>query len=355
MFDLKRTLEIIKGALLNPEPTWRSYLPEAGDWKRTALLLTGPLIVAAAIVAWLLGFLNTGPSLFGSGRPTLGGTLLQILMGAVTAGVVAFIWSALAGAFRGKGSFALGLAATTLAFVPGYVGQALSGLPWVGRLLALGLLIYSLVLLWRIVPLYLEVPDASRAAHYVVSVLACIVASVVVWTVIGGVMYESGVGRDMTTFSGEDGSDEVRGGVFGAATRQAELLAMAEEDTYAPPSDGKVTERQVQSFIRVMDRAGELRADRDKRLQEIANKADEEEQISLSDFGQMVGGMADLAGLQSAEIEVVKTGGGNWAEHQWVRESLRTAWIQKDINDAVTHNYRLYQEYEGDLAAHVAH
>jgi hypothetical protein len=353
MFDLKRTLELIRGALLDPEATWRSYLPEAGDWKRTAFLLTGPLIVAAAVIAYLLGLLGSSGSIFGFGRPTLGTTVLQILMGAVIAGVVALVFSALAGAFKGKSSFALGLAATTLAFVPGYVGQALSGLPWVGPLLALGLLIYSLVLLWKIIPIYLEVPDATRAAHYVVSILACIVASVVVSTVFGSVMYEAGIGRDRTIFSGDDASGDVRGGVFGAASRQAELMAMAEEDTYAPPSDGRVTERQVHEFIRVMDRAAELRAEKDERLQEIAKKADEEQAMSLSDFGQMMGGVVDIAGIQSAEIEVVKTGGGNWAEHQWVRESLRTAWIQKDINDAVAHNYRLYQEYEEDLAEHI--
>jgi hypothetical protein len=278
--------------------------------------------------------------------------LLQILMGAVVAAVVAVIFSALAGAFRGKSSFALGLAATTLAFVPGYVGQALSPLPWIGGLLMLGLLIWSLVLLWRIIPIYLEVPDANRAAHYIVSLLACIVASLIISTVIGGMLYETGASRAMTGSSLDDG--EVRGGVFGAATRQAELMAMAEEDTYRPPADGKVTERQVQAFLRVMDRAAELRAENDKRLQEIAKKADEKEEMSFSDFGQMMGGMVDLAGLQSAEIEVVKTGGGNWAEHQWVRESLRTAWIQKDIDDSVAHNYRLYQEYEDDLAEHIA-
>jgi hypothetical protein len=168
-------------------------------------------------------------------------------------------------------------------------------------------------------------------------------------------MYEAGVGSAMSDFSGDDASDEVRGGVFGAASRQAELMAMAEEDTYSPPSNGEVTERQVQEFIRVMDRAAELRAERDKRLQQIAQKADEEQEMSLSDFGQMMGGVVDIAGLQSAEIEVVKTGDGNWAEHQWVRESLRTAWVQKDINEAVAHNYRLYQEYEEDLAEYIAH
>jgi hypothetical protein len=28
---------------------------------------------------------------------------------------------------------------------------------------------------------------------------------------------------------------------------------------------------------------------------------------------------------------------------------LRTAWLQKDINETVEHNYALYQEYEEQL------
>jgi hypothetical protein len=354
MFNLKRTFELVRGALFDPEAAWRSYLPEAGDWKKTACFLTGPLIVGAAIVAYLLGFLSSGASIFGWGRPTLSSTLVQIIMGAAIAGLIALIYSALAGAFRGKSSFALGLAATTLAFVPGYVGQALSGLPWIGGLLALGLFIYSLVLLWRIIPIYLEVPDATRAAHYIVSLLACIVAVAVLSTVVGRMMFDNTVVRGMTTPSGADSTGEVSGGVFGAVSRQAELMAMAEQDTYTPPSGGKVTEQQVQAFIRIMDRARELQAEKDKRLQEIAEKAEGEEQMSVSDFGQMMGSITDLAGMQTAEIEVVKTGGGNWAEHQWVRESLRTAWVQKDINDAVAHNYGLYQEYAEDLADYIA-
>jgi hypothetical protein len=166
-------------------------------------------------------------------------------------------------------------------------------------------------------------------------------------------MFEAGVTPAATSYSRDDDSGAVRGGVFGAASRQAELLALAEEDTYTPPSNSKLDERQVEDFIRVMNRAGELRAEKDKRLQEIAQKAENEEQMSMSDFSQMMGGVVDLAGMQSEEIEVVKTGGGNWAEHQWVRESLRTAWIQKDINEAVAHNYRLYQEYEEELAEHI--
>lgn len=350
MFDLKRTLDLVRGALTDPEATWRSYLPEAYDWRKTAVLLTGPLIIAAAVIAYLLGFLGSGRTMLGLGRPTLLMTLLQIVMGAIVAGVVALIFSALSGAFRGKGSFALGLAATTLAFVPGYVGQALAPLPWIGGLLALGLFVWSLVLLWRIIPIYLEVPDSTRAAHYIVSLLACIVASLVVSTVIGGMLYESGVESAGNAVSNDRAT---RSGILGAATRQAELMALAEEDTYEPPADGKVTERQVQSYIRVMERAAELRGEKERQMQEIAKRADEDERISMSDFGQMMGGMAEIAGLQTAEIEVVKTADGNWAEHQWVQDALRTAWVQKDINEAVAHNYELYQEHEERLAPHI--
>ena len=65
-------------------------------------------------------------------------------------------------------------------------------------------------------------------------------------------------------------------------------------------------------------------------------------------------GMTEAAGLQTTEIEVVMSSGGNWAEHQWVREALRTAWIQKDINATVAHNFELYQEYKEDLAPYIA-
>ena len=110
--DLQRTLTLAKGALLDPEPTWRGYLPEAGDWQHTAALLTAPLIVASTIAAYLLGFLGSGVSLFGQFRPTLGSSLLGIVSGAVAIGVVAFIVSFFAGVFGGRKSFALSLAAT---------------------------------------------------------------------------------------------------------------------------------------------------------------------------------------------------------------------------------------------------
>jgi hypothetical protein len=355
MIDLARTFSLIRGGVFDPEKTWHDYLPEAENWQKTALLLTGPLIVLAAVAAYLIGFLGAGVAMFGHFRPTIVSTVVTMVSAAIAAGVVAFIVGALAGAFGGKGSFALGLAATSFAFIPGYIGQAVVWVPWVGGLLALGLAIYSLVLLWKIIPIYLGVPAGKRTGHYILSIFASIAAMIVLSITLGRFMGPSMHGPSFDGLSDTSSpAPSDHGGLYGGMARHAELIAAAEEDRYEPPSNGRVRKSQVREFIRVMQRTEELQQQKMTQLQELAEKAESDEEVSFSDFGAIMSGMTEAAGLQTAEMEVVKSAGGNWAEHQWVRESLRTAWIQKDINDAVSRNYELYQEFEEELAPYVA-
>ncbi len=354
MIDLKRTLNLVSGGMFDPEQTWRKYLPEAEDWQKTVFLLTGPLIIFAAVAAYIFGFLGSDISLFGGFRPTIVSTILTIISSAIAAGVVAFVVSALAGAFGGKSSFALGLAATSFAFIPGYLGQAATWLPWIGGLLALGLFIYGLVLLWKIIPIYLAVPDGKRVGHYILSLVATIAAMFILSMTIGRLLYPSMDGPTFKNISELPTSDSSTGaGIYGGMARQAELMEAAENDRYDPPSDGRLSEDQVREFIRVMQRTEELQQEKTARFQELAEKAESDEGVSLSDLGSMMSGVTEVAGLQTSEIEVVKSAGGNWAEHQWVRESLRTAWVQKDINDAVAHNFDLYQKFEAELSNYI--
>lgn len=353
MLDLNRTIQLVKGALVDAEPTWRAYLPEAGDWKKTAFLLTGPLIVTSAVVAYLISLLTSDASMFAQMRPTIMSTLMNMVMGAVAVGIVASIFSFFAGTFGGKNSFALGLAAASLAFVPGYIGQALTWLPWIGGLLALGLGIYGLVLLWRIIPIYLEVPDSKRVLHYIVSLVTCIVVMVVIGNIAGRMMYGSTPAATFGGMPSSSSSGGQSGSVFGGAMRQAELIAAAEEDRYSPPADGEITEAQVKEFVRVVERVAELQDEKTRRLEELAEKADSGEDVSIREMTEMMGAATQIAGMHNIEIEVVKSAGGNWAEHQWVRGALRTAWLQKDKDAAVAHNFALYQQYEAQLADYV--
>jgi hypothetical protein len=76
VLDRNRTLQLVKVAWFDRQTTWRNGLPDACDWRRTAILLTGPLILAANI-ADAIGLLGGEVSIFGSFSPTIGFTLLN--------------------------------------------------------------------------------------------------------------------------------------------------------------------------------------------------------------------------------------------------------------------------------------
>jgi len=354
MINPKRTLELLHGGLFDPEKTWREFLDTAEDWKKTAALVTGPLIVLSALAAYLVGFLGSSSSFFAQFRPTLISTVGTMITSAIGAVVFAFIVSAVAGAFGGKKSFALALAATSPALIPSYLGQAAMWLPWVGGLVALGLFIYALVLLWKIIPIYLSVPDGKRAGHYILSILASIVAMIILSATVGRLFMPTISGP---TFGGlsdtNSSSTPFDSGAYGGLARQGQLIEAAQNDKFTPPSNGRVSKKQVKEFIRVMNRTDELRQQKLDQYKAIAEKAEKNEDISLKDLGSILGGVTDAAGLQTAEIEVVKSAGGNWAEHQWIKNSLRTAMIQKDGSDAIEHNYELYGDYEEELSGYL--
>ena len=352
MFDINRTIKLITGALLDREATWREYLPEADNWQKTAFLLTGPLIIASAILAYVFGLFASDGSMFSMFRPTILSTIGQIIIGAMSAGAFAFILAAFAGTFGGKNSFALGLAAMTLAFVPAYIGQALVWLPWIGGLLAFGLGIFSLIQLWKIIPIYLEVPDSKRTMHYVVSFISIIIAMAILSRIFAPLI----PGPSMDDAFGPTGaSNSSSEGMFGNMQRQAAIVAEAEEDAYSPPSDGKLTDRQVQNYASTMATVAGTRAESMKRMEALAEEAEKDESVSVKDIGTMMAGMSEFSSLGTIEMETVKAEGMNWAEHMWVKETLWTARMQQQGSEALEHNFTLFEKYADQLNIEVSY
>ena len=223
-------------------------------------------------------------------------------------------------------------------------------MPLLGGLVALGSGIYGLVLLWKILPKYLEVPSASRAGHYILSLVLSAVVFFILAAVTGVGLMSAGtanneLSNDSDILSQRD-SGTVTGGLFGEMERQGRIIEQAESDTYALPGHGKISTAQVQQFIVVMTKTKDYRIAQMKELEALGKKAENHELETLS---EAFSGMTGIMNLTTAEIEVVKTGGGNWAEHQWIKAQLHVARIQKDIDDAVKHNYRLYLEFEEEL------
>ncbi len=89
----------------------------------------------------------------------------------------------------------------------------------------------------------------------------------------------------------------------------------------------------------------------DKLAAEMKAKEKAGKSPSLADLGKMYSGAGGLMSANNAEMEVVKTAGGNWAEHEWVKQQLRIAHIQQgEGSDANAYNYKLYEKYEDELS-----
>ncbi len=334
-FDPNVTMRWVRGVLQEPDATARAYRDTAAPWKTTFVHVTLPVYVTAFIGGWILSWIFGGSFMLGAVAAAPLFALLALAWNLALMFVAAFIFDFFAGMFEGRRNYDAAFAAVSLAAVPGALGGMLGPLPWIGWVIALAAGIYSLVLLYRFVPVFLTVPEPKRVAHFVVSLLVAFVVNLVVSGILAAALVSSTVepsSREAPETSG-DGSY----GMFGGLERQADFAAQAAEDRYEPPADGQLTEAQVATYARNLERTAELR----QRLSAKYENLDEET-ASISDI---FSGVGDAVRLGTAEMEVVKGAGGNWAEHQWVKSQLETARVQRDGSAAIEHNYELFLEY----------
>jgi len=353
MFDIDATIKWISAVLKTPAEVASQYKAISAPFLQTFLQIVLPAFVVSYLVGGLLGWMfgsNTGLGALG---------LIPFVMGILFAlgwtFVVAFVFDFFAGTFGGVRNYDHAYATVGLAIVPACVGTLLGVLPWIGGLLSFVAGIYSLVLAWRFIPDFLAVPEESRVKHYLASVGTLLVAGLLVMFMWG--MVFTAAALTSAVVSGDDPDDSVAAveeifengdshGMLGGVERSGQLIAQSEQDEYEPPADGELSEAQVERYISTMKKTRALR----ERLAKKYEQFDEEKgkEPSLTDI---FGGIGDMTRAGSAEVEVVKTAGGNWKEHLWVKNAIETARVQQDINDAVAHNYALFQQYQEEIEA----
>ena len=335
MFDIQATIKWVTATVTDPNSAAAAYRETAAAWQQSFVQITLPLYVAAYLVAAVIAFLTGGSFLFGALSP--GVLMFLLIWGLAWTFVIAFIFDFLAGMFGGKRSFDAAYSVVALAIIPSAAGTAVGPLPWIGWLISLAASIYSLMLAYRFLPIYLEIPEAARVKHFVLSIVAAVVLNLLVSFTAGSVFAPTVTMRSMD----ENASEPIGTGMFGGLERQADLTEAAARDSYDPPSDGELTEKQVESYIDVVAKTRALQERLSESLQGMEDK-----EPSLTDVMSGVGGALRLS---TAELEVVKSGGGNWAEHQWVKNQLETARIQQDLNPTTEHNYRLFLKYQEEI------
>jgi hypothetical protein len=202
-FDVKKTLGLIRGGLLDAEATWKVYLAENPPWQQTAIVLTGPLLIANVLLSLVFSRLVGGYSAFGYQSGWFSSLVVGLLMGAVAVTITALVFNFLAGPFKGTSNFSRAFAAVSLAVIPAWVAGILSALiPYLGSLLALAGGILSLVYMYRLMPLALNVPQDKRAVHFVVALVLIVIVNMA----IGAALGVGGAFRD-SDFSPENNAD----------------------------------------------------------------------------------------------------------------------------------------------------
>lgn len=204
MIDIAKTIYYIRGALLEPNKTWDEYLTEQKSWQETAALITVPLIVASAILTYIFSLIFRTP--FGIYTGTFSALVVGLIISLIAYMVFSFIIAWLAGYFKGENNFDNGLAAVSLAAVPAAVGSILGTIPWIGWIISLALSIYTLVLLYRNIPVFLKVPDESRVKHFISSIVAVFIVGIILSMIMAafvGVEQYGVNGHEFNDFGGQ--------------------------------------------------------------------------------------------------------------------------------------------------------
>ncbi len=190
MPDLSKTTYYLKGALTDPKTIWDQYNNENADWKTTAKQITVPLVVASAVLTYLFSLLFSSYQPYSVMTGSFRFFILSLVFTLIGYFIFSWITGHLAGYFKGQKNFDKSLAAVSLAAVPAAVGSVLGTLPFIGPILSIVLSIYSLVLLYRNIPVFLQVPQENRVKHFIstlvlsfiVGILLSMVMQLFYWT-----------------------------------------------------------------------------------------------------------------------------------------------------------------------------
>ena len=102
-----------------------------------------------------------------------------------------------------------------------------------------------------------------------------------------------------------------------------ELLEEAANDTYDAPADGRLTDAQVQMYMKVREHEKKIadvaRKDLETKAADVKANEGKATLAGMMDAFSAVGSLADIA---TADIRAAKDLGFNTAEYQWVKEQV---------------------------------
>jgi hypothetical protein len=98
-----------------------------------------------------------------------------------------------------------------------------------------------------------------------------------------------------------------------------DVVRQAADDKYDPPADGKLTDAQVQMYLKVREREVEIAKVARQQLEQQAAKVKEKGDRSIGGLMEAYKGLGTAANFLTADIRAAQELGFNTAEYMWVK------------------------------------
>ena len=370
MMQNKISINRLMQAVIKPESIWKEEIESGSAWRDLLKYPILPFVAAVAVISALLTMLfGYHIPIVGVIRPTLGDMVTQAIGTVVvyTISLLAIGWFAawLAGKMDGKDDMDRGVSMLFWVSVPSLFGQLLSPIPMVGMIIGIGLGIYSLVLFYKAIPLFLEVPRSNQAKHFILLLISSLVFSILLSATVGRLFEPTGMqekiqkgvpfsknmtdqGREKNAESPkspdkylEDFFSSMMEGDYGQ-----DVIEKSAKDSFTPPKDNRLSKAQVDTFISLAKKVKLVQKEQARAMKKKYDKKEDQEEPSVSDI---FNGFKDLSSMVTLEMKVVKSNHGNWSEYQWVKDRVREAYFTPSLNDTTQYNAKLIEPYKEQI------
>lgn len=174
--------------LMHPSSEWDVIAGESatipGLFTSYACILAaiGPIVsVLWGLAIFAMPFMHSFLPLAHLGALAIvGGAIISYFQGLITVFAIGVIVDALAPSFDARKDSVQAMKLTVYAATGGWVGALFMIIPILGWIAAIGLALYSLYLFWVGLPKLMAVPEDKRPAYAIVTLLAAIVAGLVI-------------------------------------------------------------------------------------------------------------------------------------------------------------------------------
>jgi uncharacterized protein YneF (UPF0154 family) len=361
-------LSKLQRAILKPEPLWEEEVAHAQAWDQFYKSTVLPVIAVAALLsAVLFKIFGYHLPMIGIVRPSVTDMLLQIagaiVMYSISLLVLGWIAAWLAGMMGGKNDFNRAVSMLFWISVPSFLGQILGTLPMVGWVISLGMGLYSLVLLYRAIPVFMDVSVTDRVKHFIFFLIASFVVSILLGTTLGRIFTP----RDMlqsirpdvivppqtekstkalphkSTSKSSDNPVEDYMESMAKGDYNKDVIEKAKQDQFTPPADGRLTKAQVEHFLTLAKKVKIVEKEQAQKLKEKYDKKEQSDEFSITD---VFNGFKDFTSLATLEMKVVKENGGNWAEYTWVKDRVREAYYTPSLSPTTEYNAKFLKGHE---------